>query len=66
MAHKTVQTLLNKPMDRRQFLAHIGAGALIITGISGILRSLVDYSPFKGQKAAVGGYGSSAYGGQKR
>jgi hypothetical protein len=61
MQNKTVQKLFEKDMDRRQFLAHVGAGLLAITGFSGILKYLLDYGG--GHKHVGSGYGSSAYGG---
>lgn len=61
---KHLQKLFNKPMDRRQFLAHVGAGALAIMGISGVLKSLVDFGVPRKQRVA--GYGSSPYGGTEK
>lgn len=64
MIQKNVNKLLNKPMNRREFLAHIGAGAMFIMGISGLLKGLVD---FGGPRHHTdNGYGSSSYGGSKR
>ncbi len=63
MAQKNLQKLFNKQMSRKEFLAHIGAGALIVTGFSGLLKSLVEYRP---HKHVVSGYGSSSYGGRKK
>ena len=62
---KTLQKLFNKPMDRKQFLGHIGAGALIIMGVSGLLKTLLDYSGHP-KRHSVDGYGSSSYGGTKK
>jgi hypothetical protein len=67
MANKNLQKLFDKPMDRKQFLAHIGAGALIITGVSGLLKNLIHYSGSSAPRQNVGSvYGSSAYGGRKK
>lgn len=64
MAHKNLQILFDKKMNRKQFLAHIGAGMLAIMGISGLLKSLVEYNPEK--RTVVNSFGSSAYGGKKK
>ncbi|HSX14990.1 MAG TPA: twin-arginine translocation signal domain-containing protein [Candidatus Saccharimonadales bacterium] len=47
-------------MNRREFLAHIGAGALAVVGVSGLVKTL---SEFGGQRHQISGYGSSSYGG---
>ena len=50
-------------MDRKQFLAHVGAGLLVIVGVSGLLSQLIHY----GQDTSQGeDYGEAAYGGDKR
>ena len=36
---KYIQKLLAKPMDRKQFLAHLGAAVLAVLGIGGLLRT---------------------------
>ncbi len=66
MVNSNIQKLLNKKMGRREFLAHIGAGALAITGISGLLKNLVDFGRGPRRRSIADGYGSSPYGGQKR
>ncbi len=65
--HKPVDQLLKKEMDRRQFLAHIGAGALTIMGVSGLIKGLVNYSGRSSHhlSSGSGGYGGSSYGGKK-
>lgn len=65
MAHKNLQKLFDKKMDRKEFLAHVGAGALAVVGISGLLKNLVDYKP-RQQSSSGLGYGASAYGGRKK
>jgi hypothetical protein len=50
-------TLLDKPMERLEFLAYLGAGLLTVTGISGVVKTV---------RGRVNGYSSGAYGGQKR
>lgn len=59
---KQLSKLLAKPMSRREFLAHIGAAALAITGISGILRNLSSHTTTSTNRDH--GYGSSSYGGK--
>jgi len=59
---KPIQKLLSKPMNRREFLAHIGAGALAVVGVSGLVKSLVHFTGYRNQ---ISGYGSSPYGGGK-
>lgn len=73
MIQRELQKLFTKEMDRREFLAHVGAGILAVIGISGLIKHLVNYNQGGGQsrsdrdqRFAVSGYGSSAYGGRKR
>jgi len=66
MAQKPLQALFSKPMDRREFLAHVGAGALAIIGVGGVLRMLTEYTGTTTvihQHNHLSGYGSSPYGG---
>ncbi len=63
MAEKNIQQLFDKPMDRRQFLAHIGAGLLVLVGVSGLLSQLVHYGQ---QPSGEEGYGETPYGGDTR
>lgn len=57
--------LLEKEMDRREFLGHIGSLLLIILGLSGVVRFLV-HGGLSEQRQRSGGYGTSAYGGARR
>lgn len=52
--------LLNKEMNRREFLAHIGALFLAVIGIGALLKTISDPHPLK----KTNGYGSSSYGGK--
>ena len=54
--------LLHKDMNRREFLTHVGAGFLMVIGLSGLLKNLANYSSSPHQEM---GYGSQAYGGQQ-
>lgn len=56
--------LLQKDMDRREFLQHIGAGILTVVGVAGLINALTDTS--KHQTKSTGGYGMSSYGGHSR
>lgn len=61
---KSVTQLMEKEMDRRDFLKHVGIAFVALTGVAAIIKTL---SSFGEEKATVG-YGSGAYGGtnQKR
>lgn len=67
MVQKNLQQLFEKEMDRRQFLAHVGAGALIIMGVSGLIKNLLHFGGSSAPRQSIAsGYGSSAYGGAKK
>jgi hypothetical protein len=51
---------LNRPMDRRQFLATVGAVALGIAGVTAALKAAQQAGRETSGKG--GGYGSSPYG----
>lgn len=60
----TFQKLLNRKMNRREFLLSLGVITLAVTGISGILKTLKDpnllgYKSIKSKQ----GFGSGPYGG---
>lgn len=57
-----VALLLDKKMDRADFLKHVGIGLLALTGVAGVLRSF-GVAPSLGSTQS---YGTSAYGGTKR
>ena len=65
MAQKNLQKLFDKKMNRKEFMAHIGAGALAIIGVSGLLKNLLNYGSAPRRNVADG-YGSSAYGGGRK
>lgn len=63
MAIKTqVSEILNKKMDRQNFLKHIALGIVAISGAGAALR-LINPKPAPADKSV--GYGGSAYGGSK-
>lgn len=64
MEQKPLQKLFTKSMNRREFLAHIGAGLLTVVGVSGLISSLVNLNG-KPTERRSSGYGSSGYGGSK-
>lgn len=55
--------ILDKPMDRGEFLKHVGAGAAVLLGGNMIARALLGMQK---PNTSGQGYGSSAYGGVKR
>jgi len=59
-APKPVKDLLESEMDRRQFLGTLGAAALMVTGVSGLVGGLAKLSR---PGSARGGYGLGSYGG---
>ena len=59
---KDLDNLLQKQMDRRDFLKHVGIGFVAITGVATLVKTLSSvYSP----KQQGAGYGASVYGGSK-
>ncbi|HMH70095.1 MAG TPA: hypothetical protein VK502_01755 [Candidatus Saccharimonadales bacterium] len=56
-----MQTLLQKEMDRKDFLKHVGIGFAAIVGITTVLKTVTSLSG-NGQKQSVG-YSSGVYGG---
>lgn len=56
-----VDALLNKKMDRQNFIKHVAVGVVAISGAGAALRLLGAQKP----KAQSVGYGGSAYGGTK-
>lgn len=62
---KAVDQLLGKPVNRKQFLAHVGAGVLAVAGVPLFIKSLHGLNAPTG-KYRASGYGSSPYGGGKK
>lgn len=59
--------LLDKEMDRKDFLKHVGVAMIALTGVSAIFKSLVQQPTHQAfTRQASAGYGSYAYGGQVR
>lgn len=62
MALKTqVTAILNKKMDRQDFIKHVAIGMVAISGAGAALRLL---APKQKQQKSTAGYGASAYGGK--
>lgn len=57
-----VQALMQKEMDRRDFIKHVGIGFAAILGITTILRTMNSLG--SNQKQTVG-YSAGAYGGKQ-
>jgi len=56
-------SLLQKEMDRKDFLKHVGIAVVALTGVSAALRLLADQPTQHMRQSA--GYGSAVYGGKK-
>lgn len=63
-----LNTLLNKKMDRKDFLKVVGVSVVAMTGISTLLRTInpsQSKNRVSSSSTSAQGYGSSAYGGSK-
>lgn len=56
---KDLQQLLEKQVDRKDFLKHIGFGVVALTGVTALTRSLNGF----GSKQQSAGFGTGVYGG---
>ncbi|HKX72561.1 MAG TPA: hypothetical protein VJM32_00955 [Candidatus Saccharimonadales bacterium] len=52
-----INELLQKRMDRKDFLKHVAMGVAVLTGTAAVVKM------FRPQQQASMGYGASAYGG---
>lgn len=68
MSAKTdFSALLNKKMDRKDFLRNVAIGVVAISGITTLIRAFApSQSSVSRTAAAPHGYGDSAYGGSKK
>jgi hypothetical protein len=57
--------LLNKKMDRKDFLKVVGVGIVAATGVSSLIRTVNPPAQKAVSSASSQGYGSSVYGGVK-
>lgn len=57
-----IDNLLQKEMDRTDFLKHVGIGLLALTGFAAIMKAL---NGFDSHGRVTSGFGSGAYGGNR-
>ena len=65
--NKQLDEILQKRMDRKDFLKHLGMGVAVITGTAGIVKMFKPQSSSlsqTNQKTVGMGYGASVYGGR--
>lgn len=62
MQIKIFDELLSKEMTRKEFILHIGLLFFIITGISGLLKTLSNPNLTKKNTKITTGFGSGPYG----
>lgn len=61
-----VDALLNKKMDRGNFIKHVAIGMVALSGIGTALRLLAPQQKQSNSHSADSSYGGSAYGGIKK
>jgi hypothetical protein len=59
-----LNTLLNKKMDRKDFLKHVGIAVIAATGVGAVVKTLANSDSSKVSQQSAG-YGGSVYGGHK-
>jgi hypothetical protein len=57
-----IDQLLQKEMDRKAFLKHVGLGFAVISGAAAVIKTL---NGFGSAPKRSNGYGSAPYGGNK-
>lgn len=63
---KDLQELLQKEMDRREFLRHVGLFFVVVSGAPAIIKALSSFGGNSSKYAKqAAGYGSGAYGGYR-
>ncbi len=62
--NKQFSEILQRRMDRKDFLKHVGMGVVVITGLAGVIKLLKPQEQGKGASTVAGGYGASVYGGR--
>lgn len=60
MYKKNLEKLFSKDMTRKQFLATLGTGLLVLVGIKGLMSHLTDDSDKSNHSSS--GYGGGTYG----
>lgn len=63
---KQIETILQKEMTRKEFLATLGFGVASILGFSNILRLIFSKGHESRGGSVLNGYGASVYGGGTR
>lgn len=61
-----VDALLNKKMDRENFIKHVAIGMVALSGVGTALRLLSPQQKQSRSQPANSSYGGSAYGGIKK
>jgi hypothetical protein len=61
---KQLDQILQRRMDRKDFLKHVAMGVALITGTAGIVKLLSSDQRSRTQHVDLG-YGASVYGGRK-
>ncbi len=64
VVRKNVEQLLEKEMDRKDFLKHVGFAVVMMTGVGAVLHGLAQQKPSVTRQSQAQGYGSMAYGGK--
>jgi hypothetical protein len=59
-----VNSLLQKPMNRLDFLKHVGVGIAAVTGAAVVVKTMNSLGNHSSKQQSVG-YGSAPYGGKK-
>jgi len=60
---KDLQQLLDKKVDRKDFLKHIGVGVVALTGVTALTKSLTSFGSSRPQVNS--GFGAGTYGGDR-
>jgi len=63
--NKAIDEILQKKMDRKDFLKHMAMGVAVITGTAGVVKLLKPQNKSASQQASAAyAYGASTYGGR--
>lgn len=66
MIKAQVGQLLQKEMDRKDFLRHVGIAVAVVAGVPAFIAALNRLQSGSATSAQRVGYGSSSYGGDKQ
>lgn len=58
----SISQLMQKDMDRKDFIKHVGIGFVALTGVAAAVKTIGQLGNPSGQQSNLG-YGASAYGG---